>query len=208
MACKARRTLTVDGLSQTVSVKPGHYELDEWDLPDRTTLLDVYTSLNIIGENSNTIRPAHYTVQEYLLKNCIIPSDADSQLAIVCTTFLSIDITANPQESQLQPHPFLECAVAHLPLHLSAYDENLTTDILVRLLRQPRGYQRYLEILEHLELLYLPPCLLPLHGAITLRHCLAACQILEKDVDTVKIPDREGRTTLHKAALWGQENVV
>lgn len=91
---KAKRVLTVDELRTAVSVEPEWYELDELDLPDKATILDICAGLVTIDENSNTIRLAHYTVHEYLLENSIIPEDAELTLATVCTTFLSFDIFA------------------------------------------------------------------------------------------------------------------
>lgn len=56
---KAKRTLTVEELQTAISVEPGRYELDELDLPDKTTILDVCAGLVTIDEglNSSTIRP-------------------------------------------------------------------------------------------------------------------------------------------------------
>lgn len=91
---KAKRTLTVEELRATVSVKQKHYKLDESDLSDPTTLVDICAGLVVKDEHSNTIRLAHYSVQEYLLRNSILPQDADFQLAMVCTTYLSFDTLA------------------------------------------------------------------------------------------------------------------
>ncbi|RPB14017.1 hypothetical protein P167DRAFT_477962, partial [Morchella conica CCBAS932] len=63
---KARRTLTVDEIRVAISIEDDRYELDELDLPDIATLLDICAGLVIIDEDTNTIRLAHYTVQEYL----------------------------------------------------------------------------------------------------------------------------------------------
>lgn len=91
---KARRTLTVEELLVAVSIEDGRYELDELDLPDKTTILDVCAGLVTIDENINTVRLAHYTVQEYLLNNSLIPEDADLKIATACITYVSFDIFA------------------------------------------------------------------------------------------------------------------
>lgn len=67
------------------------YYLDELDLPDKTTLIDVCTGLVTLDEDMGTVRLAHYTVQEYLLKNGIVPQDADTKLALTCITLLTFD---------------------------------------------------------------------------------------------------------------------
>lgn len=76
-------------MQEAVSVEQGQCEFSELDLPDKATLLDVCGSRVVIDENSNTVRLTHYTVQEHLLKNHVIPDDADFKLAMVCLTFFS-----------------------------------------------------------------------------------------------------------------------
>lgn len=47
---KGQRTLTVDEIQIAVSVELDLYELDDLDLPDQETLLDVCASMVIIDE--------------------------------------------------------------------------------------------------------------------------------------------------------------
>lgn len=91
---KAKQLLTVDEIRIAVSVEPNRYELDELDLPDMATLLDVCAGLVIIDEETNTIRLAHYTVQEYIVRKSILPEDAELNLAMACTTYLSFEAFA------------------------------------------------------------------------------------------------------------------
>lgn len=88
----AKWTLTVDEIRIAVSVEPDRYELDDLDLPDIVTLLDVCAGLVTINEDTNTIRLAHYTIQEYLLNTSVIPGDAGLKVATACITYLSFDI--------------------------------------------------------------------------------------------------------------------
>lgn len=133
---KARRALTVEELRVGISVEPGRYELEELDLPDRSTLIDICASLVSIDEQSNTISLTHYTVKEYLLENPIIPADAaDLSIAMACTTYLSFHTLVDPCVSheamgdRLYSHPFLSYAAHQLISHLSDCDENATIDM-------------------------------------------------------------------------------
>lgn len=70
------------------------YELSDLDLLDRETLLDVCASMVIIYENTGTIRLAHYTVQEYLVKYSVIPEDVDFNIGMTCVIYLSISLSS------------------------------------------------------------------------------------------------------------------
>lgn len=51
---KAKRALKVEELQTAVSVELDRYELDELDIVDRTTLVDLCNGLIMIDANSNT----------------------------------------------------------------------------------------------------------------------------------------------------------
>lgn len=162
---KAQRTLTVHELQLAVSVEHDWPTFDDQDLPDRKTLLDVCASLVIIDESSDTIKLTHYTVQEYLLKNSIIPGSAGPKLAIACTTFLSFDIFAqgactsySALEARLKLYPFLGYAAQYLCYHLTTCnDETSTTEPAPRFLASPGNTSSYLQAYETIKLN-------PLHG--------------------------------------------
>ncbi|KAH8151761.1 uncharacterized protein LAJ45_04383 [Morchella importuna] len=73
---------------------------NEQDLPDVKTLLDVCTNFLIINDNDE-VRLVHYTVQEYLLENSIVPARQDLalELTILCTVYLSLDVFRNEPDS-------------------------------------------------------------------------------------------------------------
>ncbi|KAF8246554.1 hypothetical protein K440DRAFT_602223, partial [Wilcoxina mikolae CBS 423.85] len=129
---KARRTLTVEELRIAVSVEPNTYELDDLDLPDRMTLTDVCSGLVVIEENSNTIRFAHFTVLEWLLRKSIIPEGADLDIAITCITYLTFDAFSGGPcgwriKDRFQNNQFLQYAADQMPFHMGQCDEELTT---------------------------------------------------------------------------------
>lgn len=151
---KARRTLTVEELQVALAVEQGYYELDELNLVDRMTLVDVCASLVVIDDMSNTIRLAHYTVQEYLVDKSIIPADADFRVAMCCTTYLSFDVFTHHCTSydamleRLQLYLFLDYAACHFKVHLQACEEDLTTDMFLRFLENPGSINSYLQVLK------------------------------------------------------------
>lgn len=213
---KARRTLTVEELREVVSVEPGQYELDKWSLPDRTTLLDVCAGLVTIDENSNTIRLAHYTVQEYLLRNRILPENADLIVATACTTYLSFDIFAQDDcafDDIVESHPFLKYAAGHLLVHLKACDHALTTDILLAFFEKSSSRSLH-SCLERLDLMYdyahdtfYTQLELPLHAASGIGHYEAVRLLLENGHDPSEL-DEYKRTALHVTASQGYKEVV
>ncbi|RPB12685.1 hypothetical protein P167DRAFT_535690 [Morchella conica CCBAS932] len=87
---EAIRVLTVKEIKIAVSVQPSRYELDELDLPNRPTLLEVCSGLVTIDEETDTVRFAHYTVQEYLVEK---PTaiNTGSKIGIICGTYLCFD---------------------------------------------------------------------------------------------------------------------
>jgi hypothetical protein len=79
----ARRVLTVRELQVAVSIENDCPTFEKTALADRNTLLDVCAGLMTIDQENNeeendlkdTVRLAHYTIQEYLLRKSIIPND-------------------------------------------------------------------------------------------------------------------------------------
>ncbi|RPB11600.1 hypothetical protein P167DRAFT_478412, partial [Morchella conica CCBAS932] len=57
-----KRILSIKEIQIAVSIEPGRYEIDDSDLPDIKTILDVCFGLASIDENSGTIRLSHLTV--------------------------------------------------------------------------------------------------------------------------------------------------
>lgn len=224
---KSRRTLTVDEILVAVSVEPNRYELDELDLPDTAILLDVCAGLVVIDKDTNIIRLAHYTVQEYLIRNSLL-QHTEFHLAMVCTTYLSFDVfktgpstTYEAFEDRTQSHPLFTYAVSHLLPHLKACNENQTTDMILKFLSCPGSISVYLEGCDIKEgyswtrsLVNLDPysplidfLSLPLHWASSLGHHAVISQLLNEGVD-LSLVDDDGSTALHLATSAGYGNVV
>lgn len=222
---RARRALTVAELQTALSVKTGQYRLDEFDLPDKTILLGVCAGLVTVGEYSNTIRLAHYTVHDYLLANPIIAEEnADLKLATACLTYLTFDSfntgvcksRISPQDCK--PHSFLDYAAHYLSSHLRSCDENLTILAVLKFLASPGNVSTYLQALhagrdlknhyeedgpfwdyernEHLRL----------HVASAIGHHKVVQLLLEGA--RISIPDNDGWNILSQAKSSGHDAVA
>lgn len=120
------------------------------------TILDVCAGLVVVDEITNTVKLAHYTVQEYLIRNSVVPEDADLSLAMACITFLSFDVfaegacTSNASlKTRLEDHPFLQYAAPQLPYHLADCNNDLTTDAVNKFLGSLGNITSYLQVLHH-----------------------------------------------------------
>lgn len=148
---KAQRVLTVRELQLAVSVEEENIIFDEDSLPDRKTLLDVCASLVSIDETSDCVRFVHYTAQEFLTRNQLVPDDADLQMAIACTTFLSYDIFAKPWANKAalsRSYPLLRYAAKELRYHLKQCDEPLTEAVISRFIPRKRNIALCLYIIS------------------------------------------------------------
>jgi hypothetical protein len=149
---KARRVLTVEEIKIAVSVQPGRYELDELDLPDRPTLLEVCGGLVTIDEDTDTVRFAHYTVQEYLVEKSIA-IDTGPNIAVVCGTYLCFDklgmvhsirpyrrwpyrhINKTVAKEVYRSNPFLAYAAVYFRDHLHDCNEDQSAECILKLIQ-------------------------------------------------------------------------
>lgn len=230
---KAKRTLTVDELQMGVAIELDRYELEDTDLPDRTTILDVCAGLVTIDENSNTIRLAHYTVHQYL-KRSIIPDNtpADFHPAVVCTTFLSFNIftqgactSSASLTTRYATYPLLGYASYYLLAHLRSCDEALSLKPFLRFLSSPNCISSYSQAKTIEERIHIPntggtgviePKILPLrkveedpplHIASAAGYSTAVQFLLENGANISAINSAQ-ETALHSAASDGHEAVV
>lgn len=201
-----------------VSVKQDRTAFDEQDFPDKKTLIDVCAGLVTIDDTSNTVRLAHYTVQEYLLSYLILPDDADFELAMVCTTFLSFDVfsqgACDTFESRRSLYPFLDYAAENLGFHLKACDETLTTGIVHKFLGGIGNISSYLQAYFSSQKSRFtwgyPEGRASLHIAAFLGHCSVTRLLLDctsvmtvgRNPGTIGVEGRSGPVTKKKALTF------
>lgn len=209
-----------------VSVEQGQMTIDlHEDIPDIMTLLDVCASFVTIDEKTNTVRLVHYTVQEYLVNNRIIPRDADLRLATTCMTFLSFDIFGQACSSRrelvarLWSYPLLSYTVQHLCSHLSTCSdsEHRSVEPFLGFHGRPGNLSSYLQASHNLTHMlksgaYDPNIHNYLNGK-TLLHVAAALgqsalvRWLLRETHAMVL-DNRGQTPLHHAAFEGHEPVT
>lgn len=222
---RANRTLSIEEIRIAVSVEQGRQELDKLDIPDRITLLEICGGLVTIDNTKNTVQLAHQTVHEYLTKDSKLLKDADFELAMACTTYLSFDtfdsgacITYDSFKSRLELNPFLDYAAHHVSSHLRQCDQRLSVDIVLRFLKRPGCISSYMQArhnwsdeAHYASRIYdrYPKGRHPLHVACSLGHYAAAQTLIEGELGgELWAPDSEGRTALHDAAEDGNADLV
>lgn len=207
---KARRTLTINELQEAVSIELDQDYIDETDLPDVSTLLDVCASLVIIDRNSKTLGLAHYTVQEYLLRNRIIlDNEAEHLLTVGCLTFLSLGFNYHNISTGL-----VQYAAYHLGSHLKNCEESSTVDILLVFLKKLKvlRYRPDMSVdgdtTSILDLVW-ARYNTPLQSACILGHHAAVRRLLDEDPSTISVIDPiNGFTALLAASSAGHEKIV
>ncbi|KAJ5604952.1 hypothetical protein N7510_010106 [Penicillium lagena] len=89
----ASRPLRPLELQQGISIIPGKTEFDEDDLTNLDDLLSLCAGLVVIDEQTDCIRLAHYTAQEYFGNNwAYFFPDAHLQLSTKCISYLSLNV--------------------------------------------------------------------------------------------------------------------
>lgn len=222
---KAKRTLTAAEIRTAVSVEVAaeRYELDELDLPDSTTLVDICGGLVMIEENSDTLRLAHFTVQEYLLQKSIIPSDTNLELAKTCITYLSFRVFAEGAckstaalDTRLDLYPFFEYAATYSSDHLENCSENLSKDVVLNFLRLPSNlcswvqvdaYMKGHKFLEDSALIEFASEQVPLIVASMIGNSLVVKQLLDEGAD-ISAQSKDGMTALSWAVMRGHGAVM
>ena len=90
--------LTLRELQCALSVEPGDTAMDEANFVDEETLSSVCAGLMVVNHESQIVRLAHYTTQEYFdtQKDVLFP-DGEKLLATTCLTYLSFDVFSDWQ---------------------------------------------------------------------------------------------------------------
>ncbi len=215
----ARRTLRLEELRHALAVEAGDTELDETALPETDILLSVSAGLIRVDQSSNTTGLVHYTLQQYLERNCekLLP-DPQIRLARVCLTYLSFDVfdggsysDGRALEQRLQVYRFLDYAACNWGHHVDengsllesvlkylGNDQKLSCFVQVLYLIPNRTNDSYNRFPKHYG---------PLHVAAYWGMDKVLSRLLAKGMD-IDTKDSYGATALHVAAKHGYESVV
>ncbi|KAF8241555.1 ankyrin, partial [Wilcoxina mikolae CBS 423.85] len=215
---EAHRTLTINELQIAVAVEPNTSNLDDEFIPDPSVLRNICAGLLVIDDKSGTVRLAHFTVQQYLLRKNVLPPAPGSVLAIGCTTYLAFDTfgddtctSADALRERLEANPLLDYATQYLTIHLRSCDEKLTKDAFLRFLQRKENFDLYIGISalnKATTSFYSTPMNRgPLHLAAEVGHCSVLEVLIDRRIVTDDI-DAKGRSALHYAAKEGHVNAV
>ena len=94
----AIRPLTLRELQCALSVEPGDTEMDVANFVDEETLSCVCAGLIVVDQESQIVRLAHYTTQEYFeSQKDVLFLEEQKLLATTCLTYLSFDVFSDWQ---------------------------------------------------------------------------------------------------------------
>jgi len=122
----AKRPLTTRELQHAIAVEMEESDLNEDDLPEIKDMISVCAGLITVDEESNIIRLAHYTTQEYFnrTKKRWFP-DAETEIAKACVTYLTFNVfeagfcsTVNKLEARLQENTLYDYAARNWGHHV------------------------------------------------------------------------------------------
>lgn len=197
---KAKRKLTVEEIREAVSITLDASGLDARDLPHQSVLLDACAGLVKVDKNG-AARFAHYTIQEYILKNSILPADTDFKIAAACASYLLFDDFNCHNFLRIESsrsHTFLGYACDYVFSHLRCCDHPLTAISFLNLFEKvnrgiipDRGF-------------HLWPSNMPLGAAIDMGLYTIARQLLEMGCDRSPL----NSYNFHKAVIEDSREII
>lgn len=197
---KAKRKLTVEEIREAVSITLDASGLDARDLPDQSILLDACAGLVKIDKNG-AARFTHYTIQEYILKNSILPADTNFKIAAACASYLLFDDFSCHNFLRIDGsglHTFLGYACDYVFSHLRCCDHPLTAISFLNLFEKlNRGIMPGCG-------LHLWPSNMPLGAAIDMGLYTIARQLLEMGCDRSPL----NSYNLHKAVIEDSREII
>jgi hypothetical protein len=144
----AKRPLDVSELSDALSIKSGQTASSLKHRPSPSIMLECCQGLVSVEQNADYIHLAHYSIQEYLVKNSkSLFGDAQINLGSIALTYLRFDDFRNGPvvheadvQDRIESYPFLPYASKFWGVHLrpSISDER-TKNLILTFLDCPRA---------------------------------------------------------------------
>ena len=128
----ATRPLTMKEIQYALAVERGDRYIVEEALPDKNLLISACAGLLSVDHESDIVRLIHYTAQEYFERTRLryFPS-AQTEVAIICLTYLSFDIFAGgcclsdqETEAKLKKNPLLHYTAKNWGHHVRDIEQN------------------------------------------------------------------------------------
>jgi hypothetical protein len=211
----ARRILTAKELQTAASLDAKMTRLDKMDMLDGETLVEICFGLVVMDNVTKTVRLAHITTEEYLIRKGIVPQNFDTTLAIICTTYLSFDefktdacSLCKDSVNRCDTHYFFDYAVKYLSVHLNSSDQESTMEVFRRFLENKDNVSSYYDALRRQsKFIGVPAQPIPLLDASAMGHTVMVKHLLENGCN-ISTTDQYLLTSLHLASHNGHLNVV
>ncbi|SPJ73909.1 related to ankyrin [Fusarium torulosum] len=215
----AKRPLTISEIQHALATKRGKRELDPGDLPQIADIVSVCAGLVTGDEQSDIIRLAHYTTQQYFNnKQDELFPNVESDITTTCLTYLSFDVfesgfcrTDEEFEERIRLNPFYDYSSHYWGDHAreapALYQEAI--DFLESDTKVESSSQALMAVKRSWAREYsqdVPRQITGLHLVVCfgIKH---AAQILATR-NIVDLMDSYGRTALWYAAAGGHETIV
>ena len=210
----AERPLRIDELCHALAVEFGATDLDPENIRPQDTVLESCLGLAVVDQETSTIRPIHYTLQESLSRPGVLPN-AHGRLGQTCLTYLNYDqVKRLPADSVLNlgDMPFLEYSSfywgSHAKIELSDQAKSLALELLNRYDNHISATLLFNQIKSHHSSLVIRHLFTGLHCASYFGVAKVLATLIEMEGCDTNQRDCMGCTPLMWAARGGHEAVV
>ena len=136
------RQLTVMELQHALAIEVGEFELDEENFCEIEEMVSVCAGLVTIDPETDVIRLAHYTTQEYFERiQPLWAPEFQTDISIACLTYISFTtfemgpcVKNEVLQARLQQNVFLYYAAEHWGHHVRAAANEIVNDFAFRFL--------------------------------------------------------------------------
>ena len=210
----SERPLRIAELQHALAVHMENTDLDPENVRSEDMVLGSCLGLAIVDKEMLTVRPVHYTLQEYLSRPGIL-ADAHETLAETCLAYLNYE-----QVKRLPPNwipnprvmPFFEYSSIYWGSHAKAGLSDCAKSLAVKLLTWYDSHVSATLLFNQTQSYDSPPAV---HHSFTGLHCASyfgivelVAILIEMEGSSVNQGDCKGFTPLMWAARRGNEAVV
>ena len=213
-ASYAERPLRIEELCHALAVEMGATELDLENVRQQDTVVGSCLGLAVVDKETSTVRPIHYTLQEYLSRPGILP-DAHRTLGQTCLTYLNYDQVKKlpiDRDPNLGDMPFLEYSSLHWGGHVKMEFSNCAKSLALELLKR---YDSHISSVLLFERTHTPWLRLVSHRSFPGLHCASyfgidevVATFLEMEGCDINQGDSRGLTPLMWAFRQGNQGTV
>lgn len=219
----AKRSLSVEELSEALAIRSGQYFLNPRYQPSQKSIVESCLGLVTIDEETSIVRLVHYAIQEYFREHQKeLFASGEDEMAERCLTYLFFDSFESgccryddDIWLRLASHPFLAYAARHWGYHTQrsrgSNSETLALKLLYSKPRRAATVQIFQFLLDRSEKYFEPAEVNSnngLHVAALFGLQREARAILDSKEVEVDAKTHIGTTALMKAASRGHVNLV